>query len=79
MTTTKKVRVEVMQQPQNEVPTEVLATSIKEISEGMKRLRSGRLNDRALLTLLQRSCGVSQSDIKSVMDGLESLSRDYLK
>jgi hypothetical protein len=72
-----------------EVPTEVLATSIIAISEGMRKLRSGRLTDRALFLLLQDAAPsvggrygktpVSMKEIKAVMAGLENLETAFIK
>lgn len=62
-----------------EVPTEVLATSIVAISNSMKELKQGRLNNRALLTLLQASTGLPKRDIENVLSGLENLERDYVR
>lgn len=79
-------KVTVRQNPEKEVPTEVLAESIKAISDGMKKIRNGLLNDKAILVLLQHNIPtdangkrMSLSDIKDVLNGLESLSATYLK
>jgi len=71
-----------------EVPTEVIADAIIAISEGVKKLRQGRLTDSALYLLIQRaapnvgkynSTPVSITYIKSVMQGMESLEATFLK
>lgn len=76
---------------ENTVPTEVIAESIVTIAEGMKKLRSGRLNDRALLLLIQHAAPnlptngygntakVGMREIKAVIEGLESLEATFLK
>lgn len=74
----KKEKVKVTQEVGNEVPTEVLAKSIVEISNSMKKLRSTKLNDKALLVLIQADCKESQSTIKSVMASIENLATTYL-
>lgn len=63
----------------DETPADVIAAAIVEISEGVKRLRAGRLNDRAIVLLLHASTSVAQRDIKAVLNGLESLEVEYLK
>jgi hypothetical protein len=69
----------------NEVPTEVLAESIVAISAGIKKLRSGRLTDRALLLLIQdaapslRHKPISQREIKAVLEGIDGLERAFIK
>ncbi len=75
----------VKQTPEKEIPTEVLAESIVAISEGIKKLRAGRLTDRALLLLIQdaapsiRNKPISQREIKAVLEGIENLERAFIK
>lgn len=61
------------------VATEVIAQAIVEISQGVKVLRAGKLNDKALLILLHKSSGVAQYEIKKVLASLQTLEKDYLK
>lgn len=71
------------------MPTEVLANSIVAIAAGMKKLRNGRLSDRALFLLIQdaapnvggkyRHSPLPVSTIKAVFEGIESLERSFLK
>lgn len=69
--------------PDDEVPTDVIASALVAISDGVKKLRSGALNERALLLLIQHA--IPQTDrpsvkqIKAVLDGAESLKASYLK
>lgn len=74
-------RVVVKQTPDAEVPTEVLAESIVAISQGVKKLRAGRLNETALVLLLQHACKgvVSRNHIKCVLDALQDLERLYVR
>ena len=82
-------KIIVKQNPEAEVPTEVLAESIKAISEGMRRLRSGRLNDRALFLLIQdaapntggkyRSAPLSIKQIRAVIEGIDQLAAAFLR
>jgi hypothetical protein len=69
----------VKQNPEKEIATEVIAESIVAISDGIKKLRAGRLNDRALVLLLHDVTGVARRDIKVVLDGLQSLESTYIK
>jgi hypothetical protein len=66
-------------EPEKEIPTEILAESILELSEGIKKVRAGRLNDRALFILLRDATGVGINEIESIVDALENLDRRYLK
>ncbi|MGM4891223.1 hypothetical protein [Tardiphaga sp. 839_C3_N1_4] len=79
-------KVIVKQTGPNEIPTEVMANAIVAISEGIKKLRSGRLNDKALYLLIQHAAPtgqnygkISQREIKSVLEGIDALSATYLK
>jgi len=79
----------VTQDENKPMPIEVMAESIRSISEGIKKLRHGPLNERALLLLIQHSAAmvgapltrnrVGQSTIKAVLDGIEDLESTYLK
>lgn len=78
-----------IKQGQEEVPAEVLAENIVRIADGIRRLRSGRLNDKALYLLIQHAAPtlgakytttrVSLAEIKAVFEGIEALERTYLK
>lgn len=71
------------------MPVEVLAESIKAISDGVRKLRSGPLNDKALLLLIQSAAPavggkygsqkIGMTDIRVVLEGMESLEATYLK
>ena len=71
----------VIKQTEPETPTEIIASSIVAISEGIKKLRAGRLNDRALHLLIQHAAPrkISLEDIRSVMAGLDNLASYHLK
>jgi hypothetical protein len=80
-------RIKVNQDPEDEVVVEVMAKAIVDISEGIKRIRSGPLNEKALLILIQHATKTknrngsrySVQEIKDILDGMENLSRTYLK
>lgn len=58
---------------------EVIADDIKAIAEGVRKLRAGRLNERALLLLVASASGVNQTICKDVLDGLATLDKRFLK
>lgn len=62
-----------------EVSTEILATNIIAISTGIKKMRAGRLNDRALILLIHDASGVGKPAIRDVLNTLESLETIYCK
>lgn len=78
----------VTQNDKKEIPTEVIADSIIAISEGLKKIRAGRLNSKAIELLIQNAAPsvgsypskkVAISDVRAVLEGIESLERVYLK
>lgn len=75
----KKSKVEIIQNKENPIPVEILADSIKEISEGMRQINKSKLNRIALLVLLKHSTGVSMKDLSLVLDSIASLEKDYCK
>lgn len=74
---------------EDEVPTEIIASAIVAISAGIKKLKSGRLNDKALIMLIQHAAPgkksnrgykpVTTGEVRAVLEGLESLSATFLK
>lgn len=80
-------KVLVKQDEKNEIPTEVIASAIVVIAEGMKKIRAGRLNEKAIELLVQHASTTtgypqrkpSLSEVRSVLNGLESLEKTYLK
>lgn len=82
----KKAKIKVVQD-ETEVAIEVLAQSIIDIAEGIKKLRSGPLNEKALILLIQHSAPTRNrmgqrygaGEILDVLDGIEGLKEKYLK
>lgn len=76
---------------ENPTPIEVIAEAIVAISQGIKKLRQGPLNDEALIMLIQNaapnvggrrygtSTPISKKTIRAVLEGIESLETTYLK
>jgi hypothetical protein len=67
----------VKQNPEKEVPQEVLAEAIKRVSEGMDRLLVSGLNFEAIVVLLHDATRLSKTDIRSVLRNLGDLNRMY--
>lgn len=76
-----KITLSVKQNEETPVPVEVLAASIVSISEGVKKLLAGPLNDRALHLLIQHAAPtvLTIREIKSVLQGLVDLQKTYVK
>lgn len=74
---TKELKV--IQDPDKEVPAEILAVSIKRIGDSMRILDNAGLSDRAILLLVSHAANENQSTTKRVLDGLRNLEKLYLK
>jgi len=72
-------RVEVVEEA--EVTTKILASAIVSISEGMKRLRTSSLSDRALLILIQDACPstIGLDKIRMVLDAVGDLRKKFVR
>jgi hypothetical protein len=68
-----------VKQTENEIPVEILAESIKDISTAVSKLRAGRLTERAIILLIADNCTVGKPAIKQVLDSMHTLSKRYLK
>jgi hypothetical protein len=64
-----------------EVPTEVLASAIVAIADGVKKLRGGRLSDRALFLLIQDACPerIGLDKIRMVFDAVGDLRKKFVR
>lgn len=58
---------------------EQIATSIVQISEGMRRLGTSRLKQEAIITLIHDHSRVAKSTIRIVLNNLDQLERTWLK
>lgn len=82
-------KVVVKQNPEKEVPTDILAENIVAIAHGIRKLRSGRLADRALFLLIQDAAPsvggrlgrspITVKQIKSVFAGIDALEINYVR
>lgn len=88
MSKTKQSPVSVIQNPAAPVAVEILAESIVAISQGVKKLLAGPLNETALLLLITHACPpptanctqrVGQRDVRAVLSGIQALESEYLK
>lgn len=74
-----------------EVAAEIIAQAVVDLSAGVKRLLAGKLNEEALIILIQNAAPRSkkhrygtgtpypQKVIRNVLQGLASLEKQYLK
>lgn len=75
----KNKKVKIIQDEKTPVPADVLATDILKMSAAIKKLNEGQLNEKAVLVLLANSTGLTQRVIKTVLDGINDLAKDYTK
>lgn len=74
-----KVKVSVEQWEGAEpVPEKVIAQSIVAISDGVKKLFTSGMNERAIVILLHDSSGVGRPDIRRVLRALTTLKEDFM-
>jgi len=63
--------------------TDDITGDIVAVANGIRALRAGRLNDKALLLLIQHATPSndrpSQGQIKAVLEAIQNLDRTYLK
>jgi hypothetical protein len=62
-----------------ELATDKIAQAVIDIADAVKKLRGGRLNDKAILLLISHASGQSQSAVRAVLDGMEGMKTYYLK
>lgn len=78
-----KPALKVVQDAADPIPTEILATHIRDISAGISRLRKGpnTLTDRALFLLIQDAAPVKIGlrEIGAVFTAIDSLQRRYVR
>lgn len=61
-------------------PIEEIAQAISDLSEAARKMMNGRLNEKAIIILLQQmSGGVRRDDIRVILHNLQLMDREYLK
>lgn len=66
-----------IQDPENEVPKDVLATEICKLSDSINKLILSGLNERAVIVLLQDATGIPKKKIQAVIQAIGQLRVDY--
>ncbi len=69
----------VKQNPENEIPVEVLAEHIERLSKVGAQLDASRLNRKAIVLLLHDITKVPKRDIEFILNALPRLKDFYLK
>lgn len=72
-------KVTVIQDEENPIAVDVMASAIVEIGSAMKRISSSKLSRKALVVLIQHDVKLGIGTIEAVLDSLDSLESTYLK
>jgi len=81
MSNKKLPQVKQPEPPNPEIPVEVLAQAIVDLSAAFKKVQNGPLSQRALVLLIQDATSpkVSQDDIKRVLNVLPELENIFVR
>lgn len=71
--------VKVVQKSIEHPVLEIVAQDIKALSEFGRSIQSSKLKQKAILVLLSHTTQLSQRDIKTVLDAIPLLEKEYLK
>lgn len=76
--TNKKIKV-IQKENEDEIPVEIIASSILKISNAWKQVRKSQLNQKCIVILLAHATKLPQYEVEKVLDGLDELEKMYLK
>lgn len=71
--------IKIIQNKEKPIAAEVIAESILEISNGVKKMNLTRLTRRAIVALIHENSKVARSTIEVVLNNLDSLEITWLK
>ncbi len=71
--------IEVVQDEEKPVAAKVMADSIVKIGNAMKELSKTRLKEDTIIMLVAKKTRMHQFQVKSVLDALQNLEKDWLK
>lgn len=72
-------KVIVKRNVENPEPVEIIAQSIIDIADAMKRIEVAALSRRAIVCLIKDQSGLPARDINCVLDCLRDLKADFIK
>lgn len=72
-------KVSIKQNPEAEIPLEIMAEHIEKLSRFGQQIKSSRLKQKTIAILLSHATGLSQAKINDVLDALPQLEKLYLK
>lgn len=72
-------KVKVIQNPEDEVPKEILAQAIVRISQSVTSLKKSGMNQRAIVALVRDYTGytINKGTVETVLNALSELQRMY--
>jgi hypothetical protein len=73
------MKTQIKNNPENPIPTEIIAESIVKIADGFEAMNKSKLTEKAVIILLQHSTGLPMGTIKQVLNAAQDLKRDYIK
>lgn len=79
MAKAKEQPVVVKQNEENPEPMEIIASSIIQISEAVKKMNSSRLQPKAIYLLIKADTGLPMSTIQKVLTSAALLESTYIK
>lgn len=68
----------VVKQGEPPIPMQIIASSIKTIADSFEKMQRSGLTQKAILILISHASGVSQTDVRHVLDGISQLKSLYL-
>lgn len=72
-------KTKIVQDSEAPVAAEVLAKSIQQIGDAVRKLDAAQLNERAIVLLLSQASGVGKTETQNVLWALRNLETVYLK
>lgn len=73
----KTKKINVIQDEEEEIPQEILAEAIVNISKAFKSLAKSGLNRRAIVALIHDNSRIAKRIIEMVLNNLEALKENY--
>lgn len=71
--------VTIKQNPEKEIPVEILAADIQKIATAADALFASRLQPRTVYMLISKASGIGMRDVEYVLNAARRLAVEYLK
>lgn len=75
----KKPKEKMINVDLEDIPVKVLASSIRDIAEGMRKLLNGPLKEETIVLLIHEHTKAPRPIIRMVLNSIPQLSKKYLK